>query len=193
MARVVREVGYGSAVRLLRLAVGRLGGDDDAGQPGRGFEAGETVGVIEQGCVDLTDPNLARVLCLCRSAGARLIGVSTTSCLNGGVSADAGFVPVAGGSRGGGEDLCLQRASAGDDGDGFVVGAQADFADAVELAQGAGGGEVLADYVGVGDCGGLEVACDEGLGDGGVDAHGDVAADALFGPVPDRPQPQARI
>ncbi|WP_419837118.1 hypothetical protein [Candidatus Poriferisodalis sp.] len=35
----------------------------------------------------------------------------------------------------------------------------------------------------------MQVACDEGLGDGCVDAHGDVASDSLLGPVPDGAQP----
>ncbi len=75
----------------------------------------------------------------------------------GGVSADAGFVPVAGGGAGGGGDRCLQWAAAGGEGDRLVVCVEADFADAVELAQGSGGGEVLAGQVGVCDVGGLQV------------------------------------
>ena len=44
--------------------------------------------------------------------------------------------------------------------------------------------------VGVADVGGGEVAGDQRFDDGGVDAHGDVAADASFGPVPHRAQVQ---
>ena len=40
--------------------------------------------------------------------------------------------------------------------------------------------------VGVAHVGGGEGAGDECFDDGGVDAHGDVAADAAFGPVPHR-------
>ena len=47
------------------------------------------------------------------------------------------------------------------------------------------GAEVLVVEVGVADVGGGEGVVDEGFDHGGVDAHGHVAADSLFGPVPD--------
>ena len=52
-------------------------------------------------------------------------------------------------------------------------------ADAGQFAQGAGGGEVLVGEVGVAQVGGGEGVGDERFDDGGVDAHGDVAVDAV--------------
>ncbi len=50
--------------------------------------------------------------------------------------------------------------------------------------------EVLVGEVGVADVGGGEGGGDERFDDGGVDADGDVAADAAFGPVPHGAQVQ---
>ena len=102
---------------------------------------------------------------------------------------DSGFVPGVCGGVGGGEDAGLEGAASGGEGDAVVAVGESDSADAVEFSQCPGGGEVLVGPVGVCDAGCGEVACDEGFRDGGVDADGDVAADALFGPVAYGPQP----
>src|SRR4029453_2196118 len=76
---------------------------------------------------------------------------------------------------------------------GVVPGAGVDVEGGGEAGVGgggAGGGGVLVVEVGGGDGGGGEGSADEGFDHGGVDAHGDVAADAAFGPVPHRAEVQ---
>ena len=75
-------------------------------------------------------------------------------------------------------------ASAGGERDSAAASGELVAADAVEVAQGSGGGEVLVSEVGVADVGCYEGVVDEGLDQGGVDADRDVSADSLFGPVP---------
>lgn len=70
--------------------------------------------------------------------------------------------------------------------DSAAVGCELVAADAVEVTEGSGSGEVLVAEVGVADVGLGGGVVDEGLDYGGVDADRYVAADSLFGPVPDR-------
>ena len=92
----------------------------------------------------------------------------------------AGSVPGAGVDVERGEDLVLESGAAGGEGDVAACGGEGDAADPCELAQCPGGGEMLVAEVGVTDVGGGEGVVDERFDDGGVDADGDVAADALF-------------
>ena len=84
----------------------------------------------------------------------------------------------------------MEGCAAGGESDAAAVGVELDAADAVELAQGPFGGQVLVCEVGVADVGFGEGVADEGLDDGGVDADGDVAADSFLGPVAHGPQVQ---
>ena len=67
--------------------------------------------------------------------------------------------------------------------DPAAAGCELVAADAVEVAQGSGWGEVLVGEVGVADVVCYEGVVDEGLDQGGVDADRYVASDSLFGPV----------
>jgi len=98
-------------------------------------------------------------------------------------SGDVGFVPGGGVGSDGDEGSGLQRGAAGGELDSAAVGGEVVSADAVELAQGPVGAEVLVCEVGVADVGFGEGVVDEGLDDGGVDTDGDVAADSFVGPV----------
>ena len=102
-----------------------------------------------------------------------------------GGSGDGGFVPGAGVGSDGGEGLGLEGGPPGGEGDAASVGGELDAADPVEFSEGSGGAEVLVVEVGVADVSGGEGVVDEGFDHGCVDADRHVAADSLFGPVPD--------
>ena len=103
-------------------------------------------------------------------------------------SGDGGFVPVGGVDVEGGEDLCLNGVASGGDTNVAVAGGEVVDTDPVQLGQCPPWGDGLVLEVGVADFGGSELVGDDGFDDRREDADGDVATDALFGPVIDGPQ-----
>ena len=150
------------------------------------------IGSADHGHCDIPpDPSLAGVLRFAWSEGVRWWRVSTTSAVWGagdwGLD-DGGFVPGAGVGSDGGEGSSLSGAAPGGECDAAAAGGELVAADAVEVAQGSGGGEVLVSEVGIADVRLGEGLVDEGLDEGSVDADSDVSADSLFGPVPYGPE-----
>ncbi len=103
-------------------------------------------------------------------------------------SVELGFVPGVGVDVERGEAVGLERVAAGDDVQGVVAGVAGDAPDALQRVEASTGGEVLVGQVGVAYVVHSEVGSDERFDDRAGDADGDVAADALFGPVEHGPQ-----